>query len=87
LSESPETDPALRLIVFLLPLSEPLPLPHGATYSFVGEEHPELENTTFAPTENVDAVPEEFAGHVVVSIRVWQHTVNAMGALRKKLKE
>jgi hypothetical protein len=63
----------VRLAIFLLPLREPLPLPHHATWTFLGEEHPELQNTIVVPTAEVGPIPDDFPGSLAVSIRVWQH--------------
>jgi hypothetical protein len=77
---------SLRLVVFLLPLPEPLPLPHMETYSFVGEEHPALENAALVPVENIDAVPEALVGRLGVSIRAWQHKIDALAPMKEEIE-
>jgi len=74
----------LRLVIFLLPLPEPLPVPHMATYSFVGEEHEALENAALVPVEDIDAVPEALVGRLGVSIRVWQHKADALAPMKEE---
>jgi hypothetical protein len=56
-----------------LPLSEPLPLPHLATWTFLGEERREFEDAIFMPTAEAGPIPDDFKGSIDVSIRIWQH--------------
>jgi hypothetical protein len=70
-------------VLFLLPLPEPLPLPHHATWTFLGDEHPDLQETLVQPTEELGLVPEEFVGSLAVSIRVWQHRIEDVKELQE----
>jgi hypothetical protein len=56
------------------------------TYSFVGEEHAALENAVLVPVENVEAVPEALVGRLGVSIRAWQHKIDALAPMKDDIE-
>lgn len=72
-----------RFVIFLLPLREPLPLPHLATWTFLGGAHPDLQETLIVPTAEVGPIPEEFEGSLAVSIRIWQQKTEDVKELQE----
>jgi hypothetical protein len=62
-----------RTVVFFIGLPDPLPLPHGSTFSSVlGVPVPALRGLAWAPTVDVPAFPEHFQNQLFVSVRIWQ---------------
>lgn len=60
-----------RLVIFFVRLPEPVPIPHGAIFSFssVDEYWAELEGAAVAQAEGHE--PIEWPGHPFVSLRFW----------------
>jgi hypothetical protein len=61
-----------RLAIFLIPLPEPLPLPHGSTLAFTGEHIPLLEGYEIAPTHDLPPYPEWASARQITSLKAWQ---------------
>jgi hypothetical protein len=63
----------MRLVIFI-PVPDPLPFPHGSTYTFMLGEDARLAGLGIQPTPETAPVPEEiFApGQMVVSLKFWQ---------------
>jgi hypothetical protein len=64
-----------RLIIFFVPLPEPLGLPHGSTFYFEREETVDwLQGVRMSPTKDVPPPPQEAeqSGKNSVSLRIWQ---------------
>lgn len=71
----PEPEPEFvspRLAFFLIPLPEPLPIPHGSTYTFLGVASPELTGFAFQPTDETQPLPDTSSGRIFTSLRFWQ---------------
>jgi hypothetical protein len=64
----------MRLVIFFIPVPDPLPFPHGSTYTFMLGEDARLAGLGIQPTPETAPVPEEiFApGQMVVSLKFWQ---------------
>jgi len=67
----------LRAVVFLIPLPQPIPIPHLSTFTSTGAEIDALQGVAMQPTEDLPPVPDRFTGRVFVSLRFWQRHVNA----------
>lgn len=63
-----------RLIVFAIPLRDPLPIAHNSTFSreYADNPLPELRKVERRVTEDLPPYPQEFQGHRFVSLRIWQ---------------
>jgi hypothetical protein len=63
-----------RLIVFAIPLHDPLPIAHNSTFSreYADNPLPELRNVERRATEELPPYPEQLQGHRFVSLRIWQ---------------
>lgn len=62
----------MRQIIFLIPLPEPLPLPHHTIYTFIGEHRDEMANVVVQPTAETPPAPDWAQGRLTTSLRVWQ---------------
>lgn len=65
-----------RLVVFFVPLRDPISLPHGLTFALKGERRvPWLEGVAQHPRQDLPAWPIDVTGDSsFVSIRVWRPT-------------
>jgi hypothetical protein len=63
-----------RLIVFAIPLRDPLPLAHESTFARVYDDSPveELSDVQVRATADLPPYPEELQGRRTVSMRIWQ---------------
>jgi hypothetical protein len=66
----------LRAVVFLIPLPQPIPIPHLSTFTSTGVEIDALQGIAMQPTEDLPPVPDRFTGRVFVSLRFWQRHVD-----------
>lgn len=77
-----EPMPWPRLVVFAIPLRDPLPLPHGVTFTRVLDAEVDgLEPVEFM-VEDDEATPRIMVGPgegQVVSLKIWQHPYEALG--------
>jgi len=75
---------SLRAIMFLMPLPEPLPFPHGEVFSFLGEKHPHLAGIRIRQTPETPPLPEDAEGRIFTSLRFWQRLVDAEAELERE---
>lgn len=76
----------MRVIVFFLPLPEPLPLPHHEVFTFFGEKHPQLEGLAVQPTRETPPFPEEATGRLFTSLRFWQRIIDTEADLAREVE-
>ena len=64
---------AERLVIFVLPLPDPLPIPHGSTYTtFFPWPIKALEGIPLSPEVNTPPFPDEMTGKQFASVKFWQ---------------